>query len=141
MYVYVLIAPMCMVMPLLSLWSHRRAAAAAFQELEGRQGGIPEGLRIITHADFFALATRRSSYLHVAPKIAGLHESYAHLLLKTLSTLLLSGVLEQELRVLAAASLKKITAMNTHIAVKVTTTGRQETYAPSTDNACPDAHG
>lgn len=118
--VYALYGDICDIPDLLlSIDTCRRAAAAAFQEVEGRQGGIPEGLRIITHADFFALATRRSSYLHVAPKIAGLSESYAQLLLNTLSSLLLSGVLDQDLRILAAASLKKITAMYRELCVKV----------------------
>ncbi|EPR58395.1 putative beta-tubulin cofactor D [Toxoplasma gondii GT1] len=86
----------------------RRAAAAAFQELEGRQGGIPCGLTIVTIADFFALATRRSSYLRVAPRVASLSQDYALLLLHALSTLLLSPHAEEELRVLGAASLKRI---------------------------------
>ncbi|PFH35433.1 hypothetical protein BESB_063200 [Besnoitia besnoiti] len=96
----------------------RRAAAAAFQELEGRHGGIPCGLRIVTLADFFALATRRSSYLRVAPEVASLHRDYARLLLQALSALLLSPYEDEEIRTLGAAALKRIAVRERRLAAE-----------------------
>lgn len=52
--------------------SIRRAAAAAFQEIEGRQGQLQQGLSIITIADYFTVGSRRSSFLTAAPAIAAL---------------------------------------------------------------------
>ena len=53
----------------------RRAAAAAFQEIVGRQGGVgcknmPYGIDIITKADYFSLGNRKDSYLKIASEIA-----------------------------------------------------------------------
>lgn len=52
----------------------RRAAAAAFQESVGRLGAqnFPEGMDIISSADYFSLGSRRQSFLTVAPSIARL---------------------------------------------------------------------
>jgi len=56
--------------------SCRRAAAAAFQETVGRQGGhaVPHGIRIVTTADFAALGSLRHSFLTVALALARLPE-------------------------------------------------------------------
>ncbi|XP_008812353.2 tubulin-folding cofactor D isoform X2 [Phoenix dactylifera] len=48
----------------------RRAASAAFQENVGRQGAFPYGIDIVNAADYFSLASRANSYLHVAVRIA-----------------------------------------------------------------------
>ncbi|XP_065031370.1 tubulin-folding cofactor D-like isoform X2 [Musa acuminata AAA Group] len=48
----------------------RRAASAAFQENVGRQGNFPHGIDIVNKADYFSLASRANSYLHVATSIA-----------------------------------------------------------------------
>lgn len=50
----------------------RRAASAAFQENVGRQGGtnFPNGIDILTRADFFTLGSRPRAYLTVAPFVA-----------------------------------------------------------------------
>lgn len=48
----------------------RRAASAAFQENVGRQGTFPHGIDIVNTADYFSLASRANSYLHVAVSIA-----------------------------------------------------------------------
>ncbi|CAE7518043.1 TFCD, partial [Symbiodinium necroappetens] len=50
----------------------RRAAAAAVQENVGRQGTFPDGIEVVTIADYWTLSGRRHAYLEVAPKIAGL---------------------------------------------------------------------
>eukprot|EP00435_Cladocopium_sp_Y103_P066483 s61_g28.t1 len=48
----------------------RRAAAAAVQENVGRQGTFPDGIEVVTIADYWTLSGRRQAYLEVAPKIA-----------------------------------------------------------------------
>lgn len=48
----------------------RRAAAAAVQEHVGRQGTFPNGIDVVTSADFWTLSNRRHSYLVVAPQLA-----------------------------------------------------------------------
>lgn len=50
----------------------RRAASAAFQEAVGRQGAtnFPNGIAIVTTADYFSLGNRSESYLTIAVKIA-----------------------------------------------------------------------
>ena len=55
----------------------RRAAAAAFQENVGRQGNYPYGIDIVNAADYFSLASRVNSYLHVAVGIAQ-YEGYLY---------------------------------------------------------------
>jgi hypothetical protein len=50
----------------------RRAASAAFQENVGRQGheNFPDGIAILTTADYFSLGSRPNAYLHIAPFVA-----------------------------------------------------------------------
>ncbi len=50
----------------------RRAAAAALQECVGRMpsGVIPDGIFLVTTADFFALGDRVAAYTNIAPSIA-----------------------------------------------------------------------
>jgi hypothetical protein len=54
--------------------SCRRAASAAFQESVGRLGAqhFPNGIEILTSADYFALGSRRHAFTTVAPMIATL---------------------------------------------------------------------
>lgn len=56
----------------------RRAAAAAFQELVGRQGnqGIPHGIDIIALADYVSIGNRKTAYLSIAPMVAAFDPSY-----------------------------------------------------------------
>jgi len=48
----------------------RRAASASFQEHVGRQLDFPNGIEILTEADFFTLGNIQNAYLDVAPFIA-----------------------------------------------------------------------
>jgi hypothetical protein len=48
----------------------RRAASAAFQENVGRQGTLPNGIDIVTVADYFAVGNRTRSYLEIAVFVA-----------------------------------------------------------------------
>eukprot|EP00928_Gymnodinium_smaydae_P017716 TRINITY_DN16776_c0_g2_i1.p1 TRINITY_DN16776_c0_g2~~TRINITY_DN16776_c0_g2_i1.p1 ORF type:complete len:1166 (+),score=141.52 TRINITY_DN16776_c0_g2_i1:1343-4840(+) len=48
----------------------RRAAAAAVQEHVGRQGTFPNGIDVVTLADYWTLSARRNAYLVVAPQLA-----------------------------------------------------------------------
>jgi len=54
----------------------RRAASAAFQEAVGRQGmaSFPNGIYVVTTADFFSLGNRAEAYTSIASKIAKLPE-------------------------------------------------------------------
>jgi hypothetical protein len=44
----------------------RRAASAAYQELVGRVGDVPNGIEILTEADYFTLGLQKNAYLNVA---------------------------------------------------------------------------
>lgn len=46
----------------------RRAAAAAFQENVGRQGSFPDGMGIITVADYFSVGNRKNAFTKVRYK-------------------------------------------------------------------------
>jgi hypothetical protein len=50
----------------------RRAASAAFQEAVGRQGAanFPNGIAILTAADYFSLGNRKNAYLSIATYVA-----------------------------------------------------------------------
>lgn len=52
----------------------RRAAAAAVQEQVGRQGTFPNGIDVVTIADYWTISVCRHSYLVVAPQIAHIGE-------------------------------------------------------------------
>ena len=48
----------------------RRASAAAFQENVGRQGTFPNGIEILTAADYFTIGNRSKAFLDVSIEIA-----------------------------------------------------------------------
>lgn len=54
----------------------RRAASAAFQESVGRQGheNFPNGITVLTAADYFTLGNRKNAYTVVAPFVAQFKE-------------------------------------------------------------------
>jgi Tubulin folding cofactor D C terminal len=83
----------------------RRAASAAFQEHVGRQGGdcIPDGIAVLTLADYHSLGNRRHSFLHVASQVAAFPAYRYSLVEHLLSTKLKHW--DKDIRVLAAESL------------------------------------
>lgn len=58
----------------------RRAAAAAMQEHVGRQGTFPNGIDVVTLADYWTLSVRRNAYLVVAPQLAAYGTYREHLI-------------------------------------------------------------
>uniref|UniRef100_A0A0G4I9A1 Uncharacterized protein n=1 Tax=Chromera velia CCMP2878 TaxID=1169474 RepID=A0A0G4I9A1_9ALVE len=94
----------------------RRAAAAALQELVGRQGTVPLGIDLVTAADFFSLGPRANAFLQVAPKIAALGP-YTQGLLVCLSHRKLSHG-DKNVRLLAAASLRLLAPFDSEHAQK-----------------------
>lgn len=58
----------------------RRAASAAFQENVGRQGNYPNGIDIITTADYFTVSNVSRAYTEIAPTIFAFAEYQAPLL-------------------------------------------------------------
>ncbi|KAF8938927.1 tubulin folding cofactor D C terminal-domain-containing protein [Dissophora ornata] len=58
----------------------RRASSAAFQENVGRMGIFPHGIEIVTVADYFSVGNINSSFLTVAPFIAGFPEYRRYLI-------------------------------------------------------------
>ena len=53
----------------------RRAASAAYQELVGRVGDVPNGIEILTEADYFTLGMQKNAFLNVAIFVAS-YEAY-----------------------------------------------------------------
>ncbi|KAF4320208.1 hypothetical protein JM18_002220 [Phytophthora kernoviae] len=94
----------------------RRAASAAFQENVGRQGvaNFPNGIDLLTKADYFSVANLRHAYLNVSVFIAKYPE-YRY----PLSEHLFSSKIvhwDIQIRNLAAAALGKIAALDPTIA-------------------------
>ncbi|KAG7398260.1 hypothetical protein PHYBOEH_011433 [Phytophthora boehmeriae] len=90
----------------------RRAASAAFQENVGRQGvaNFPNGIDLLTKADYFSVANLRHAYLNVSVFIAKYPE-YRY----PLSEHLFSSKIvhwDIQIRNLAAAALGKIAALD-----------------------------
>ncbi|CAJ1420847.1 unnamed protein product [Effrenium voratum] len=86
----------------------RRAAAAAVQENVGRQGTFPDGIDVVTIADYWTLSSRRHSYLEVAPEIAQLGKGgYRQSLMEHLVDRKLSHQ-DMQIRLLAAQGLARL---------------------------------
>ncbi|CAE7039485.1 TFCD [Symbiodinium natans] len=86
----------------------RRAAAAAVQENVGRQGTFPDGIEVVTIADYWTLSGRRNAYLEVAPKIAALgNGGYRQSLIEHLVSRKLAHQ-DLQIRMLAAQGLARL---------------------------------
>ncbi|GKZ00977.1 hypothetical protein MPSEU_001049200 [Mayamaea pseudoterrestris] len=90
----------------------RRAASAAFQEAVGRQGSanFPNGIAILTVADFFSLGNRKQAYLSIAKNVASFDE-YRTPIIRHLSSAKLFHW-DIKIRVLASQSLQQITKLD-----------------------------
>jgi len=90
----------------------RRAASAAFQENVGRQGhaNFPNGIEILTAADFFTLGNRNNAFLTIACEVAK-YPRYRYMLIDHLWTKKLSHW-DAEIRTLASKSLSALTFLD-----------------------------
>ena len=92
----------------------RRAASAAFQENVGRQGNenFPDGIEIITIADYFSLGNRTNAYLTIAPEVAKMNDSFHEVLMDHLISSKICHW-EPEMRSLASKALAELAIINT----------------------------
>uniref|UniRef100_H3G7L3 Uncharacterized protein n=1 Tax=Phytophthora ramorum TaxID=164328 RepID=H3G7L3_PHYRM len=90
----------------------RRAASAAFQENVGRQGrtNFPNGIDLLTKADYFSVANLRHAYLDVSIFVAKYPEYRYPLLEHLVSSKIVHW--DVQIRCLAAAALGKIGALD-----------------------------
>eukprot|EP01038_Epipyxis_sp_PR26KG_P010204 gene10204-13728_t len=98
----------------------RRAASAAFQENVGRQGNesFPNGIEIITAANYFSLGSRKLSYMSISHTISTYDEDIRIALVIHLSTIKLFHW-DREIRLLASKSLPKLLLINTESSLLV----------------------
>ena len=90
----------------------RRAASAAFQENVGRQGheNFPNGIDILTIADYFTVGNRNSAYLDIGKQIAAYPLYRYHLINHCYSVKLQHW--DEEIRVTASKALARITPLD-----------------------------
>ncbi|KAI9099501.1 tubulin folding cofactor D C terminal-domain-containing protein [Phlyctochytrium arcticum] len=96
----------------------RRAASAAFQENVGRQGVFPNGIEIVTAADYFTVGNRTNAYLVVAVEIAKFSD-YRHHIIDHISNVSLAHW-DISMREVAAEALSRLTVVDErHVLDKV----------------------
>ncbi|RLN95357.1 hypothetical protein BBJ28_00014498 [Nothophytophthora sp. Chile5] len=90
----------------------RRAASAAFQENVGRQGrtNFPNGIDLLTKADYFSVSNLRHAYLDVSVFVAKYPEYRYPLMEHLISSKIVHW--DVQIRDLAAAALGKIAALD-----------------------------
>jgi hypothetical protein len=84
----------------------RRAGAAAFQEIVGRQGDLPNGIEIISVVDYHSVGNKKTAFTELAPFLSKF-ESYQEPLVQHLLSRKM-GHWDKEIRCLAAESLYRI---------------------------------
>lgn len=94
----------------------RRAASAAFQENVGRQGSFPNGIDIVTMADYFAVGRRSYCYKELSVRIASFSD-YAEVIIRHLLELKVIHW-DQTIRLLAAESLANLCAIRPELISK-----------------------
>ncbi|KAJ8318891.1 hypothetical protein KUTeg_003982 [Tegillarca granosa] len=85
----------------------RRAAAAAFQENVGRQGTFPQGIDILTIADYFAVGNRTSCYTELSVIVAQFPE-YTVSMIEHIVEMKM-GHWDSDIRVLTSKALHNLT--------------------------------
>lgn len=88
----------------------RRAASAAFQEHVGRQGYFPNGIEIITEADYFTLGNRTNCFLNIATFVAQFPD-YTRSILEYLSENRIKHV-DESIRIQSAEALGLLVAFD-----------------------------
>jgi len=91
----------------------RRAASAAFQENVGRQGNenFPNGIDIITIADYFSLGNRSHAFTHVAPLVAAMTDGNHEVLMFHLLDVK-AGHWDADVRKLASHAMAALVPLN-----------------------------
>jgi hypothetical protein len=90
----------------------RRSASASFQEAVGRQGSasFPNGIAVLTTADYFSLGNRSNAYTAIAKTVAGFSE-YRRPIIQHLHKVKLSHW-DKHIRELSAKSLHNLTPLD-----------------------------
>lgn len=97
----------------------RRAASAAYQETVGRQGdqNVPNGIAIITIADYFSVGNRVNCFTVIAASVAALDPELNESLMLHLATSTVRHW-DRDMRELAAQALASLTPLNVAAAVE-----------------------
>ena len=97
----------------------RRAASAAYQETVGRQGdqNVPNGITIITIADYFSVGNRLNCFTSIAASVAVLDPQLNESLLVHLATSTVRHW-DRDMRELAAKALASLAPLNVNAAVE-----------------------
>lgn len=97
----------------------RRAASAAYQETVGRQGdqNVPNGISIITIADYFSVGNRYACFTTIAASVAALDPKLNESLMVHLATSTVKHW-DRDMRELAGKALASLAPLNTAAAVE-----------------------
>ncbi len=97
----------------------RRAASAAYQETVGRQGdqNVPNGITIITIADYFSVGNRLNCFTSIAASVAVLDPQLNESLMVHLATSTVRHW-DRDMRELAAKALASLAPLNVNAAVE-----------------------
>lgn len=126
----------------------RRAASAACQEHVGRQGTFPDGIAVVTIADYWTISSRRHSYMEVAPQIATLGKYRRNLIDHLVIKKLVHS--DVQIRLLASQAFAKLTKemdeegikyLNESVVPKLLERAQAEVQAGSGGNTLASRHG
>ncbi|KAM9943871.1 hypothetical protein ACTFIT_008452 [Dictyostelium discoideum] len=108
--------PICRNLVVVSLYDReincRKSASAAFQEMVGRhQGLVPNGIEIVTSADFFTVGNKNNSFTSLTTFIGKFQIDYYPIVIKHLATIKIYNW-DLEIRQLASKSIHLLTNIN-----------------------------
>ncbi|KAM9955236.1 hypothetical protein ACTFIW_000736 [Dictyostelium discoideum] len=108
--------PICRNLVVVSLYDReincRKSASAAFQEMVGRhQGLVPNGIEIVTTADFFTVGNKNNSFTSLTRFIGKFQIDYYPIVIKHLATIKIYNW-DLEIRQLASKSIHLLTNIN-----------------------------